>query len=68
MEDVDPRKISSTNMLERIHKEIKRRTRVATLFPNEAALLRLTTAILVEFSEEWESGRKYLTIERDQDL
>lgn len=62
------RRLRTTNMLERIHKEIKRRTRVATLFPNEAALLRLITAILAEVSEEWESGRKYLTIERDQDL
>lgn len=62
------RRLRTTNMLERIHKEIKRRTRVATLFPNEAALLRLITAILAEVSEEWESGRKYLTIERDQTL
>lgn len=53
-------------MLERIHKEINRRMRVATLFPNEAALLRLITAILAEVSEEWESGRKYLTIEVNQ--
>lgn len=61
------RRLRTTNMLERIHKEIKRRTRVATLFPNEAALLRLVTAILAEVSEEWESGRKYLTLEVDQD-
>ncbi|MGB4097793.1 MAG: transposase, partial [bacterium] len=62
------RRLRTTNMLERIHKEIKRRTRVATLFPNEAALLRLVTAILAEASEEWESGRKYLIIEADQTL
>ncbi|MGB4100158.1 MAG: transposase, partial [bacterium] len=62
------RRLRTTNMLERIHKEIKRRTRVATLFPNEAALLRLVTAILAEVSEEWESGRKYLIIEADQTL
>jgi len=61
------RRLRTTNMLERIHREIKRRTRVATLFPNEAALLRLVTAILAEVSEEWESGRKYLTLEVDQD-
>jgi len=60
------RRLRTTNMLERIHKEIKRRTRVATLFPNEAALLRLVTAILAEVSEEWESGQKYLTFEVDQ--
>ena len=41
-------------MLERQNREIKRRTRVATLFPNEASALRLVTAVLVEISEEWE--------------
>jgi transposase-like protein len=47
-------------MLERVHKELKRRTRVATLFPNEASLLRLVGAVLAEVSEEWECGRVYL--------
>jgi len=47
-------------MIERLNKEIKRRTRVATLFPNEASLLRLVSSILVETSEEWESGKRYL--------
>ena len=41
-------------MLERLNREIKRRTTVASLFPNEASLLRLISAILVESSEEWE--------------
>jgi putative transposase len=50
-------------MLERINRELKRRTRVATLFPNEASLLRLVTAVLMELSEAWETGRRYLTIE-----
>jgi transposase-like protein len=51
-------------MLERQNKEIKRRTRVATLFPNEASLLRLVTAVLVELSEEWEtSNMRYLVFE-----
>jgi len=54
------RKLRSTNMIERLNKEIKRRTRVATLFPNEASLLRLVSSILVETSEEWETGKKYL--------
>jgi putative transposase len=53
-------KLRSTNMVERLNKEIKRRTRVATLFPNEASLLRLVSAILVETSEEWETGKRYL--------
>jgi transposase-like protein len=54
------RKIRTTNLLERINKEIKRRTRVATLFPNEASCLRLISAILAEISEEWETGRVYM--------
>ena len=49
-------------MLERLNQEIKRRTRVATLFPNEASLLRLVTAVLSEISDDWESGKKYLTM------
>jgi transposase-like protein len=57
------RKLRTTNMLERINKEIKRRTRVATLFPNEQAALRLVNAVLVEISEEWETNNNYLTME-----
>ena len=52
------KKLRSTNMVERLNREIKRRTRVATLFPNEASLLRLVSAILSETSEEWETGEK----------
>jgi putative transposase len=59
------RRLRTTNMLERVNKEIKRRTRVATLFPNEASLLRLTSAVLVEISEEWETGKRYLNMETD---
>ena len=55
------RRLRTTNGLERLNKEIKRRTRVATLFPNEASLLRLVTAVLMEVSEEWETGKIYLT-------
>ena len=50
-------------MLERINRELKRRTRVATLFPNEASLLRLVTGVLMEISEEWEAGKRYVTFE-----
>ena len=56
-------KLRTTNMLERINKEIKRRTRVATLFPNEQAALRLVNAVLVEISEEWETNINCLTME-----
>lgn len=58
-------KLRTTNMLERQNKEIKRRTRVATLFPNEASLLRLVSAVLMEQSEEWETGKTYLKMETD---
>lgn len=57
------RKLRTTNSLERINKEIKRRTRVATLFPNEQSALRLVTAVLMEISEDWETNRTYLTME-----
>ena len=46
------RRLRTTNMLERLNQEIKRRTRVATLFPNEASLLRLVSAVLSETSED----------------
>lgn len=54
------RRLRTSNMLERLNQEIKRRTRVATLFPNEASLLRLVSAVLIEVSEEWETGKVYL--------
>ena len=55
------RRLRTTNMLERLNRELKRRTRVATLFPNDASLLRLVTAVLIELSEEWETGKRYVT-------
>jgi transposase-like protein len=57
------RRMRSTNMLERLSREIKRRTTVASLFPNEDSLLRLVSAVLSEVSEEWESGKVYLSME-----
>jgi len=54
------RRLRTSNLLERLNKEIKRRTRVATLFPNEAALLRLVSAVLMEISEDWETDKVYL--------
>ncbi len=54
-------RLRTANMLERLNRELKRRTRVATLFPNEASLLRLVTAVLMEISEEWETGKRYVT-------
>ncbi len=57
------RLIRTTNGLERLHQEIGRRTRVARLFPNEASCLRLVTAVVMEISEEWETGKVYLTFD-----
>jgi putative transposase len=54
------RRIRTTNGLERLSQEIKRRTRVVRIFPNREACLRLVTALAVEQSEEWVTGRRYL--------
>jgi putative transposase len=54
------RLIRTTNGLERLNREIGRRTRVVGIFPNEAACLRLFSAILMEISDDWETGRTYL--------
>ena len=54
------RRIRTTNGLERLNQEIKRRTRVVRIFPNERSCLLLVTALAVEQSEEWITGRRYL--------
>jgi putative transposase len=54
------RRLRTNNGLERLNREVKRRTRVATLFPNEASLLRLATAVLMEIDEEWQTEKRYL--------
>ena len=59
------RRLRTSNSLERLNKEILRRTRVATLFPNEASLLRLVSAVLAEVDEEWQTGKSYLNTEID---
>ena len=53
------RSIRTTNSLERINKEIKKRTRVVGVFPNEKSCLRLISAKLMEISEEWQIGKHY---------
>jgi len=57
------RRIRTSNVLERINKEIRQRTRVANIFPNDASCLRLVSAVLMEISEEWETSRAYLTMQ-----
>ena len=57
------RRIRATNSLERFNQELKRRTRVVRIFPNREACLRLVTALAVEQSEEWVTGRRYLNME-----
>lgn len=57
---LDPRKISSTNMLERLNKEIRRRTRVVGIFPNPDSYLRLITTYLMEYAEDWSVSRAYI--------
>lgn len=54
------RRLRTNNCVERLNREIKRRTRVATQFPNEASLLRLATAVLMETDEEWQTEKRYL--------
>jgi transposase-like protein len=56
------RRIRTSNMLERVNQEIKRRTRVVRIFPNQSSCLRLVSAILMETDEDWETGRIYLNI------
>ena len=60
------RKIRTTNGLERVNREVHRRTQVVSIFPNDAACLRLASAVLMEIDEEWQTGRVYLSFEKDE--
>jgi transposase-like protein len=57
-------RLRTTNGLERINREIKRRTRVASIFPNAASCLRLVSALLAESDEDWLEGKIYLNMKR----
>ena len=56
------KKLRTTNSLERLNREIKRRTRVATLFPNEKSLERLVSALLSEITDDWQSENLFLSL------
>ena len=56
------RRLRTTNLVERLNEEIRRRTRVARLFPNEASCLRLVSAVLMEIAEDWQTAdKRYVT-------
>lgn len=55
-------RIRTTNGMERLSQELKRRTRVVRIFPNREACLRLVAALAMEQSDEWISGRRYLDV------
>jgi transposase-like protein len=57
------RRLRTSNLAERVNRELKRRTRVASIFPNVASCERLVTGLLIEISEAWESGKVYLSME-----
>ena len=59
------RRLRTNNAVERLNEEIARRTRVARIFPNEASLLRLASAVLAEIDEEWQTEKRYLNMETD---
>ena len=61
--EIQRKRMRTSNMAERVNKELKRRTRVVSLFPNEASLLRLASAMLVEIDESWATTKSYLNMD-----
>jgi len=58
------KKLRTSNIMENLNKQIKLRTKLVGAFPNKQSLLRLASAILSEISDDWETGKKYLDINR----
>lgn len=59
------RRIRTTNLVERINKELKRRSRPVGAFPSDKSLMRLTGCIMININEEWITGKKYLSMDED---
>jgi len=59
------KKIRTTNLLERVNKELKRRSKKIGAFPNDASLLRLAGSILIDINEEWITGNRYLSVKNE---
>jgi len=59
--DAHRRMLRTSNGLERLNQEIRRRTRVARIFPNEESLLRLVSAVLMEISDDWQTEKRYVS-------
>ena len=65
---IDKRRISSTNVLERINKEIRRRSKVVSIFPSRESYLRLIATYLMEYTEDWEIERSYIHPQKLQEV
>ena len=61
-------KIHSTNPIERVNKEVKRRADVVGIFPNEASIIRLVGAVLLELNDEWQLQHRYMQTEAMAEL
>lgn len=59
------KKIRTTNLLERVNKEIKRRTKKVGAFTNDASLMRLAVSILIDINEDWITGNRYLSVKSE---